>query len=252
MRPVASSSSHPWLEDALAVATDFPEEVGGYLLGRGLTEAVIRGMGIGVWRGLEDPSPLATFREKFGPRGLGVVGWLSIPVRSPRGTLIGVDFRTWGEEKKNVREFRLPEAVWNPTFTGVWPDSLARIWAGGDVWLVEGLFDLAIARVLPAKDVALATGGAACSKHHIDFLARFVSPRAQVHLCYDADAAGEKQKTGWADPKTGKRYAGVPDRLLRVGVRCRAVHYGGGKDPGEIWERGGMAALRRTFRPLEV
>jgi hypothetical protein len=82
---------------------------------------------------------------------------LSIPVRSPRGTLIGVDFRTWGEEKKTVREFRLPEAAWNPTFTGVWPESLARIWAGGDVWIVEGLFDLALARVIPAKDVALAT-----------------------------------------------------------------------------------------------
>jgi len=252
MQPAESSSSHQWLEEALHEASGLPEEAEGYLLGRGLTEELVAGIGIGIWRGLKEASPSSTFLEKFGPRGTGVVGWLSIPIRSPRGNLIGVDFRTWTGEKKTVREFRLPEAAWNPSFTGVWPGSLDRIWAGGDVWLVEGLFDLAVSRVIPSKDVALATGGASCSKYHIDFLSRFVSPRAQVHLCYDADEAGEKQKFGWVDAATGKHHAGVPERLSRVGVRCRAVRYGGGKDPGEIWERGGAVALRRTFRPLEV
>jgi DNA primase len=237
-----------WLnESLLSAASSVSEAVEGYVLGRGLPERTFRNMGIGVWEPPATDAPFADFRQKFGARGEHVAGWLSIPVRSPRGALLGVEFRRWDGEKA-VRKYHLADASWNPLFHGEWPVSLHKIWQGGDVWLVEGIFDMCISRIVPDRDVVLATGGAAVSRQHLDFLSRFLSSKAMLRLTYDNDETGQRQATGFYDDRTKRQVPSVPDRFRRVGVNCTVTRYAGGKDPGEIWERGGYSALRAAFR----
>lgn len=237
-----------WLTEGILSSSALPEEAEGFVLGRGLPSWLAEDMRVGVWRSslLSEDAPDADFRKKNGPRGQKRDGWLTIPFWSPRGQLLGVEYRFWHGEKK-VWEHRLTEAAWNPIFMGLTPRTFEKIWRGGDVWLVEGVFDLAIDHAIPPKDVALACGTARVSRNQINFLQRFVSDQATVHVAFDEDETGRRQVEGWIDDETGKRVPGVVERLERVSLRTRDVRYHGSKDPGEIWEKGGKTALQRTF-----
>lgn len=235
-----------WLTDAiLNSAQNLSEEAEGYVLGRGLPSRLATEMHVGVWQPPLESAPAEDFR-KFGSQGEHFKGWLSIPLWSPRGSLLGVEFRKWDGEKR-VRKYHLPTSKWNPVFGGLTPSALHKIWEGGDVWLVEGIFDLALSHAVEGKDVVLSTGGAMLTQRHVSFLKRFMLPTAAVHLAFDEDETGRRQATGFTDDKTGRWVPGVPARLERVGVRCQVRRYRGGKDPGEIWEHGGSEALRSSF-----
>ena len=241
-------SMQNWLQDSLlSAAGELTEEVLGYALGRGLKRALIEELRVGVWISPPTESPDPTFADKNGPRGKSRIGWLTVPYWSPRGKALGVEFRTWDQDPKTVRDYRIAEAAYSPNFIGLVPSTLEKIWKGGDVWLVEGVFDLALSHVVPPKDVVLACGTARLTQPQLNFLVRFLDPSATVHVAYDEDETGRKQLTGYRDDKTGKWYSSVPDRLQRVGLRSRAVRYSGGKDPGEIWEKGGKHALAKAF-----
>ena len=236
-----------WLTHAvLESAQDLPEELEGYVLGRGLPRALMEEMKVGFWRSPSVESPDPVFNKRNGDRGQYREGWLSVPQWSPRGRLVGVEFRVWDGEKE-VRDYRLPEGKWIPVFIGLTPSALQKIWKGGDVWLVEGVFDISLQHAVPAKDVVLGCGTARASWNHVSFLSRFLAPSAMVYVAFDMDETGRRQIAGYRDDSTGKWIQGVPDRLERVGVRARPVTYRGGKDPGEIWEQGGKAALREAF-----
>lgn len=236
-----------WLSRTLlASAEDVPEEVEGYWLGRGLPMALSSEMHVGLWRCPHDEAPDPVFVGRYGPSGQGVEHWISVPMWSPRGKVIGVEFRRWDGEKGS-QKFFLQDSQWLPVFTGLVPSTLNRIWSGGDVWLVEGLFDLSVAHAIPKTDVALACGGAKITPNQLSFLVRFMSPRAQVHVCFDMDDTGQKMANGYVHPDTGKRIWGVCERLIRCGITSRVVQYRGGKDPGEIWEAAGTRALRRAL-----
>lgn len=236
-----------WLTRALlASAEGLPEEAEGYMLGRGLPCALASEMGVGVWHPPQEQCPDSTFSTRYGPTGHRVEGWISVPMWSPRGRLLGVEFRRWDGEKGS-QKFYLPDSRWLPVFTGMVPSTLNRIWNGGDVWLVEGLFDLAVAHVIPAKDVSWGNGGAKITYNQLTFLKRFLSPSAWVHVCFDMDETGQNMAKGFAHPETGKRVWGVTERLQRVGIKARTVQYRGGKDPGEIWEERGNEGLRHAL-----
>lgn len=236
-----------WLTRALLTAAEgIPEELEGYILGRGLPKRLAEEMRVGFWRGASTSSPDLVFNKRNGPYGEYRKEWMSIPMWSPRGHLVGVEFRVWVGEKE-VRDYRLPESKWIPCFIGLTPSALQKIWDGGDVWLVEGVFDIALQHALPSKDVVLACGTARVSKQQLDFLARFMSPDATCHVAFDMDETGRKQINGFTSEETGKWIPGVPARMDRVGIRNRAVSYRGGKDPGEIWEQGGKFALCSAF-----
>ena len=178
-------------------------------------------------------------------------GRLVCPAYSPRGDLIGFEARTWRiGEGKHITDYRLPSAYWNPFFLGLTPETMQKIWEGGDVWVVEGLFDLApMDRIVPKRDVVLATVRAKLSNAHIEFFRRHVrSPGQMVHLVYDNDETGKKQVFGWKDERTGKERWGALKRLESVDppVPCQHVKYQG-KDPGEVWDKGGEEALFKTF-----
>jgi hypothetical protein len=233
--------------DAALATFSLSEDAEGHLLGRGVPESRVRDMGIVLWDSniLDGTAPDGGFREKHGSRGDRLDGRLCTPIRSPRGRLLGVEARTWRGEKR-VSQYLLPEAAWNPVFVGLTESAMGRVWAGGSVWIVEGLFDLgALEHVVPGADVVLATLRARVSDRHASFLGRFC--RKWVNLVYDNDETGRRQTHGWVDETTGRRRWGALEVLSRVGVRARDVPYRGGKDPGEIWEHVGTEGLRRSF-----
>ena len=239
-----------WLTTAILEAAErVPEELEGYILGRGLPTALMEEMRIGLWEPPSEKAPDESYRKQNGARGEFRKGWMSVPYWSPRGRLVGVEYRTWSfDEEKRVRDYRLPESNWIPVFIGLTPSNLQKIWDGGDIWLVEGLFDISLQHVVPKGDVVLACGTARLSRLGLNFIKRFLAPGAMVHVAFDEDETGRKQVDGFTNEENGKWIPGVPDRLQRVGVRTRAVRYLGGKDPGEIWEKGGRSALSTAFR----
>lgn len=212
-----------------------------------MREDTVHRLGISLWKTPDEPAPDAEFARKY-KGGQYLDDRLVCPALSPRGALIGFEARTWRpEDGKHITDFRLPEAEWNPFFLGLTVDAMERIWDGGDIWVVEGLFDLApMERVIPVTDVVLATVRAKVSDAHVKFIQRFLRKGRMVHMVYDNDETGQKQIFGWNDD-TGKRRWGALERFGRVSVACRHVPYSGGKDPGEIWDRGGEAALRAAF-----
>lgn len=236
-----------WLTDHLiSCANEIPESAEGHCLGRGLPFRLLREMQVGVWFLPDRDAPDPIFSKRYGSRGSGLDGWISVPMWSPRGKIVGVEFRCWGGEKGS-QKFFLPESRWLPVFTGLVPSVLNRIWKGADVWLVEGLFDLTVTHAIPSKDVALACGGAKITPNQLTFLQRFMSDKAWVHVCFDMDETGQNMAHGYIHPDTGKRVWGVSERLAHAGMNARVVQYRGGKDPGEIWDSGGSEALRSAL-----
>jgi len=235
-----------WLSDALE-AFPLTPEVEEYLYRRGAKEASVQEMGVRTWGSLPEAAPDSVFRQRHGAKGEGLTGMLVCPLRSPRSAIIGFEARSIFEKK--VSRYLLPEATWNPIWVGMTPTAMKRVWAGGQVWIVEGLFDLfPLEWVLPPSVVVFGTGRAKLSDKHVEFLVRFC--RGLVTLAYDNDPTGQKGMHGWTEPDTGKRHWGAKDTLDRVGVMNRIFPYSGGKDPGEIWEAGGVPALKRAFPNL--
>lgn len=235
-----------WLHNALQFAAgQISEDAAGYCLGRGLPEPILRECQVGTWVAPEIPCPDPEYTRRFGPHGESVADWLSIPVWAPSGKLLGVEYRRWHGEKAVMKHF-LPPSKWTPTFYGMTPTTLSHIWDGADVWLVEGVFDLALAHIIPHHAVALACGGAHLSPDQVRFLSRFVRPQASVFVAFDEDATGRGMAEGRRDA-TGKFHKGARQRLEDVNLRVQVVRYRGGKDPGEIWESGGKPALQAAF-----
>jgi hypothetical protein len=259
-----------WLQSALRSFT-LTEDVEDYLFGRGVREETIRGEGMVTWQApLTEPAPDSLFRDQCGDRGERLVGMMVCPVRSPRGTLLGFEARSI--HKKRILDFRLPVAKWCPFFIGT-RLAMPAIWAGGDVWLGEGLFDKApLEWAVPMRDAVLATVRAHLTPQQLDFLRRFV--KGTVHVVFDHDDTGVKATHGYKDD-TGKARPGVLRLLERVvdpmtkqcvrcrtsllrdasrcdycgwsGLKCIDVPYSGGKDPGEIWDKGGATAIKAQF-----
>lgn len=255
MPPEPSESLQPseWLELGLK-ATPLPEHVEGYLLGRGLREATIHELEMGVWTPPDMDAPMEEFRRRYGPRGERLKDSLVYPLRDGRGVLLGFEARSM--EEKLVTQFKLQRAFWNPVFIGL-PRAMERIWDGADVWIGEGLFDIAVLEhIIPQHDVTLSTLTAKVNQHHIEFFKRFV--RGTVHMVFDRDEKGRKATEGYIDPETGKRRWGAIESMDRVKdkngrklIRCRDVYYRcppGCKDPGDIWERFGDKGLREAFQ----
>lgn len=242
-------SMKAWLEESLA-SFSLTEEAEGYAMSRGLLGVRIQDIGAVLWdcklvqSGATDPAFIDP-KKGHGPRGERLHGRLCFPIWSPRGQLLGVEARSWQGEKR-VSQYLLPEAGWSPVFIGLTPAAMTRIWDGGDVWIVEGVYDMgSMEHVVPTRDTVLSTLRARVSPAHAEFLRRFC--RGRVRLAYDNDPTGRKQTHGYKDEATGKHRWGAVESLTQLGVRAADVPYRGGKDPSEIWEQGGVDGLRRAF-----
>ena len=221
-----------------------------------MLERAIPELELGVWNPPDTPSPIPEFTQRYGPYGEKLRGWLVTPLRDGRGGLLGFEGRNMAE--KEVSQFKLPRAFWNPVFVGL-RRAMPKIWAGGDVWIGEGLFDLtALDHIVPERDATLAALTAKLNGSHVEFLRRFMqhlgNPKttytiSTVHMVFDRDEKGRKSTKGFVDDE-GKKHWGAIESLDRVKVRCRDVYYTcppGCKDPGDLWERFGEDGLRNAF-----
>lgn len=240
-----------WLTQALNEGKPLSDETRGYLLGRGILSSRIEKMGIVEWQPPSTDCPEPSFVARYGPRGKGGEKALDLrrffimPFWSPRGEILGFEGRPLNG-KKQITDYRLAPSKWNPVFLGLTPSDMVKLWEGGDLWITEGIFDAGpLERVIPESDVAVATVRAKLSEQHVQFCRRFV--RGTVHMVYDNDETGQKQVHGWVDTATNRRRWGALECLERVGVSARAVSYSGGKDPGEVWDRGGLPYLKSAF-----
>lgn len=233
-----------WLKNAIE-SCELPEHAEGYVLGRGLPYKLAEELKVCIWQAQSTRSPDRSYHNN-GVMGHRVHDWLCIPLYSPRGRLLGCEYRNL--EKKEVRKYHMQETNWVPVFGGMCPTVFQQIADGSDVWLVEGIFDIALKKALPDKDVVLSMGGAKMTNLQKDFLQRFVRKSATVHVCFDMDETGRNMAQGYVHPDTGREVWGVAKRLEKVNINTRLVQYTGGKDPGEIWERGGTFALKQSFK----
>ena len=127
-----------WLEGVLESGRHLTEEAEGYLLGRAMRRETIHRLGMSLWTTPANESPDDDFNERYKVRrGRSYLDdRLVCPVLSPRGDLIGFEARTW-QGDKYITDYRLPEADWNPFFIGLVPETMEKVWNGGDVWIVE-------------------------------------------------------------------------------------------------------------------
>lgn len=235
-----------WLTEALK-SMSLTENVGGYLFGRGAKEGIVQELGCVTWHADKPISDDAGWHKQCGPEGRGewLDGWLIVPLLGPRGQVLGFEARR--TDIKKFSRWLMPEAAWNPVWSGLTPSAMQRLWDGGDVWVVEGTFDMfALQWAVPEKDIVLASVTAALNQRQVEFLRRFCGNDAWVNMVYDNDEQGRNGTHGWTDDE-GKFRWGALQKLEAVGIRCRDVKYSGGKDPGEIWERSGAAGIRAAF-----
>ena len=243
-----------WLDEVRS-ASELTDELRDYCLRRGAKPETLERLGLFTWEAdYYAPIPTDTgeeaqfFIDKFGDRGQGgdwrtsLDGWLAIPVVSPLGRTIGVEFRNTRE--KDVRKFHLERANWNPIWVGI-QDQMEKIISGADIYVVEGLFDLfALEWAVPDHSVVLSSERAGFTWEHKRFITRWLHRNAHLNMVYDNDAAGQRAIHG--DPEM--KVWGIIRSLNAEGVdNIRSLRYKG-KDPGAIWDEGGAALLRRTFR----
>ena len=232
-----------WVQEAL---DDFllTSNIEGYLYGRGATEELVDAMGFCTWGGLTFDVPDPVFRERYGNRGENLEGCLVTPLYSPTSTLLG--FQARDVKTKRINRYLLPRAAWVPVWIGI-RQALDCLWAGGNVWVVEGLFDLfALRWIVPEGDAVLASITAKLSKKQVQFLQRL---RPFVNMVYDHDEGGRKGVHGYLEPDTGREVWGALRKMRAVGLQCRDFPYKGstGSDPGSIWDEGGVEALKLAF-----
>lgn len=209
---------------------EWTERAEDYFLGRGAKSSTAQAMCLGEWAGQEVSD--TSFTVRYGKNGDRLLGWWCWPLRTPANRIVGVEFRN-PDRKEVIRHLIHSEADAHAVWT-CRPDSFQRIWDGGAVWLVEGLFDLlALEWVVPDTDAVLACGRANLNKKQAESLRRLAPP--YVHVVFDRDDAGVR----------GADFASKS--LTAIGLRHSVVSYGGRKDPGELWSKGGKLAVVAAF-----
>ena len=222
-----------WLTEHLE-KLPLTEDLQGYLYGRGVTERDIHSFGMKEWDVLSENCPEPTF-YKYGKDGRGenLRRYLCTPIYSPRGKILGAEFRSY-KGPKSILQYRLPEAEWQANWIAL-KGVTAQIYAGGDPWIFEGLFDLAPMRQVLPNSPLLGTIRARLSDEHVEYLRRYLRPGAVVNIAYDNDETGRKAS-----------FFAVKN-LEKVGIRAIERKYTGGKDPGKVWDNFGVDGLREAF-----
>jgi len=218
-----------WIASGLIAPHTFSE----YLSSRGVTEKT--SLKFYCWKPPQTPSPCAKFTSTFGAIGLRLKDHLIVPVYSPRGAILGFEARIiLPDGTKKVTQYRNNQAHWNPYFLGA-ERAFQALWSGGDIWVVEGMFDMvALERIVPSSDAVISTLRAGMDKMSMEMIERFYSQHSTIHICYDNDETG-RNKAEW-----------LYKLFLKSGLRVTLPRYRG-KDPNEVWMQGGDTLLKRYF-----
>jgi DNA primase len=188
-----------------------------------------------TWKTPDPPCPCPRFMANFGENGYRLRGKLVTPIRSPRGAILGMEARSFSEDgSKRVFQYRTNNAQWNPYFLGA-ERAFKTLWQGGDLWIVEGIFDMvALEKVVAKSDAVISTLRAGMDMNSINMITRFITPHSSIYISYDNDETG-KSKSDW-----------LRNKFTSEGARVYQARYRG-KDPNEVWKLGGERLLRRYF-----
>ena len=232
-----------WLESALRESTLWDDSRDA-LMGRGATREILETWQIRNFRGPAERCPDEAAAKRYGAHFEVFEERILFPLFSPRGVLLGFDSRHL-DQKDEIR-FLLPESQWSAVWIGM-PAAMDKIWAGSDIVICEGRYDVWALYHGVTNAAVLGSGPAHLSGRQIDFLHRWTRRltrdqhlhQSRVHFAYDIDA-------------TGKRGTKNSLKELReLGVICERVRYGAsGDDPGLLWDRGGVQFVRKAFSHL--
>lgn len=174
------------------------------------------------------------FKAHYGAQGERISQHLIVPVTSPRGEILGLECRKIVDGEKKVTQYRTISSQWNPYILGA-EKAFEALWSGGDIWIVEGMFDkVALDRVLPKTDAVISTLRAGMDAITLEMITQFYTPSSTIYVCYDNDETGRK-KSKW-----------LHKSFIDRGVRAVVWPYRG-KDPNDVWTHGGDKQLRRMF-----
>lgn len=233
-----------WLERALELS-GLSEDGLHYLMGRGATPEVIEKWGIKTFDAPEEPFPDQRLHDHYGPHFERFEGKLVYPLLGPRGQLLGIDTRSI--DQKDDDRYLLPESRWNPVWIGMIPDTMQAIYEGRDIIIVEGRFDVYPMYHVVGNRAVLGSATAHLSWAHVEFLRRWA--RRQLRRGQTSAGRGGHVYIVYDQDDTGRH--GTDDALRKLGqrgVECSEIRYGRkGDDPGTIWDRGGVEALREAF-----
>lgn len=219
-----------WIEQGLAPCS---EQHQAYLKSRGVDQNT--SISFYTWKCPSTPSPCQKFSLNFGATGGRIKDQLITPIYSPRGSLLGFEAREFGVEgKKKVLQYRTNQAQWNPYFLNS-EKAFASLWGGCDLYIVEGIFDLvALEKVVPKSDAVISTLRAGMDNNSFNMISRFLSAYNTIYIAYDNDETG-RNKSSW-----------LKSKFESLGGRVYLPKYRG-KDPNQVWEKGGVSMLRRMF-----
>jgi len=219
-----------WLTEGFG---DLSKDHQTYLLKRGVDEKT--SVSFHTWTTPKSPCPCPRFKANFGDNGFKLRGQLVTPIYSPRGAILGMEARSFSEDgSKRVLQYRTNNAQWNPYFLGA-EKAFKTLWVGGDLWIVEGIFDMiALEKVVAKSDAVISTLRAGMDMNSINMISRFISPRSSIYIAYDNDETGQA-KSEW-----------LRNKFTSEGARVFLARYRG-KDPNEVWSQGGERLLRRYF-----
>lgn len=222
-----------WIGRALDDST-LLDEHRDYLMGRGATPDLIEKWGIRTFECPFSRCPDPVLAKRYGPHLETFRERIVYPLRSLRGRLLGFDSRH--VDQKDDLRLLLAESRWNCVWIGA-PQGMDLIWAGSDLVVVEGRYDVFAMLQIVGDKAVWGSGPAHLSWKHVESVRRWV--RGTVHVVYDQDEAGRRG----TEKGLGE--------MRRHEVRCIEVPYGAsGDDPGAIWDRGGREALREAFPSL--
>jgi len=218
-----------WIREGLA---DPLSEYLNYLVSRGVDESCK--VSFHSWQTHENIK-CTRFLSQYGNGGRGISSHLVIPITSPRGVIIGMESRKiMPDGSKKVIQYRTLSAQWNPYILGA-EDCFKTLHEGGDLWVVEGIFDkVSLDKVVSKYDSVIATLRAGMDSLTLEMISRYYSKASTIYICYDNDETGQK-KAKW-----------LQKEMQAKGIRAVVWKYRG-KDPNEVWSKGGDQALRRMF-----
>lgn len=203
------------------------EDWEGYLYGRGFTDSLISAIRPVTWK----PFSNIDIAE----------GDLVYPMWSPAGTLTGITTRPRSGDKSLIRKIVIHKH--NPVMIGN-ADYMGKLWAGKDLFVVEGPEDLAALDWAVGDRAIIASLTAKVGNAILDFIERFLL--GHCYLVSDNDTAGRESIYGSVD-KSGKRFPGLVHRLKKRNIAHTVASYSF-KDPGEVWDKGGSKLVQSVFQ----
>jgi len=179
--------------------------------------------------------PCERFKSNFGRQGEKLKNCLIIPATSPRGEIYGFEARSWDANgNKRVFKYMLDNSQWLPSLLNG-HEIAESLWSNGDVYFVEGVFDMvALKKVITYPNAVGCTMRAGVDDLTISLIQRFSNKISTIYMAYDNDNTG-RLKSNEAIFK-----------FKKLGIRAVECKYRG-KDPNELWTSHGEAGLKRYF-----